>query len=237
MTRVLSPHVRWLIQTSAQASGKTVVATENGVWELDNSGIEFRRLPAKNLPNTVSYVSSTATGSLLAIAGGELWSDGDGSGWKSVATPPRANGLLWVKESPLSRDQFLLGTQHGVFVSGPGGDWRMLSNGLPAIASEAPAFSGTRCLLAMSNGGLYESLDGLSTWRRADTDEERGKVNALLATDGATFLVASEQEGLLLGPPAEKGERSVHRRDAVHCPRQQLLGWKTSWRLSRDSLP
>lgn len=207
MTRVLSPHVWWLIQTGAQASGKTVVATENGLWELDNARMEFRRLPAKNLPDTVSYVSSTATGSLLAIAGGALWSEGDGSGWKRVATPPSANGLMWVKESPLSRDQLLLGTQYGVFLSGAGGDWRMLSNGLPAIASGEPAFSGTRCLVAMRNGGLYESVDGLGTWRRVDTDEERGRASRLFAAGRQTFLVASEQEGILLGPVLEETNR------------------------------
>jgi len=207
MTRILSPHVRWLIQTGAQTGGKTVVATENGLWQLDKARMEFRRLLAKNLPNAVSFLSSTANGSLIAIAGSELWSDRDGEGWKTVATPPNANGLLWAKESPLARDQLLLGTRHGVVVSGPSGDWRMLSNGLPAIASKAPAFSGTRCLVAMSNGRLYESFDGLSTWRRAETDQERGRVSMLFAAENETFLVASEEEGILLGPLAEEGER------------------------------
>jgi SH3-like domain-containing protein len=49
----------------------------------------------------------------------------------------------------------------------------------------------------MSNGGLYESEDDLQTWRRIDSDGERGKVTEILAQGMATFLVASEQEGML----------------------------------------
>jgi photosystem II stability/assembly factor-like uncharacterized protein len=201
--RIVAPRVRYLAQTG----GKTFAATENGLWQLDGARAEFRRLAAKNLAGSVSYLSSTAAGSLLAIAGGDLWSyDAEGD-WKRLAIPPNANGLLWVRESALVRNQLLLGTQHGVFVAGPGDDWRMLSNGLPAIASVAPSFSGTRCLMAMSNGSLYESSDGLNTWRRVDTDEERGRVSSVLATREEAFLIASEQEGILFLPPGEKGDR------------------------------
>jgi photosystem II stability/assembly factor-like uncharacterized protein len=203
ITRTVAPRVRYLAQTG----GMTFVATEHGLWQLDGTRAEFRRLATKNLPGSVSYLSSTATGPLLAIAGGELWSyDAEGD-WKRVAIPANANGLLWVNESGCVRNQLLLGTQRGVFVRGPEGDWRMLSNGLPAIASVAPAYSGTRCLMAMSNGGLYESSDGLNTWWRVDTDEERGRVNSVLAMGKEAFLIASEQEGILFGPSGEKGDR------------------------------
>jgi len=210
MTRIVAPRVRWLIQITPQIgaprNSKTLVATENGLWQLDDGKTEFRRLATKNLPDAVRYLSATVTGSLLAIAGGELWSDGAGSGWKRVANAPPADALLWVEESPWTRNQLLLGTQHGVWVTGPEDHWRPLLKGLPAIASAAPVFSETRCLIAMGNGGLYESLDGLDSWQRVDTDQERGRVNMLFTAEREAFLIASEQEGILLGPDHERGK-------------------------------
>src|SRR5262249_39850246 len=177
---------------------RTLIATDHGLWELVTGRMEFRRFATKSPSPLVSYLSSTATGALLAISGGALWFNEAGSAWKPVATE-RSNGggLLWVAESLRDAKQWLLGTQRGVFIGGPGGEWRLIGNGLPATASVAPAFTGSRCLMAMSNGGLYESSDGLKTWRRVDTDAERGRVSQLASAEQG-FVVGSEQEGVLL---------------------------------------
>jgi photosystem II stability/assembly factor-like uncharacterized protein len=201
-TRIVAPRVRSALQTS----GKTFVATENGLWQLDQGGKGFRRVLAKNLPAFVNYLSASRSGLLFAIAGDALWTgDFDGE-WRRLAGPPNVNGLLWVKENPFAGKQLLLGTQQGVFAAGPDGDWRALLNGLPAIASGVPAFSGAICLIAMSNSGLYESPDGLKTWARVDTDDDRGRASAVLATAREAFVIASEQEGILLRSPAEKSD-------------------------------
>jgi hypothetical protein len=49
----------------------------------------------------------------------------------------------------------------------------------------------------MSNGGLYQSEESLETWRRVDSDGERGKVSEILVDEKGAFLVGSEQEGML----------------------------------------
>jgi photosystem II stability/assembly factor-like uncharacterized protein len=181
-----------------EEGGKTFAATDNGLWQLDEDRMEFRRVAAKNLPPTVSYLSATQAGSLLAIAGGELWANGSGREWRQIASQAASRaGLLWVTENPHAPGEWLLGTEHGVFQGAPGGEWRLMASGLPAIGSVAPAFSGSRCLLAMSNGGLYESRDALHTWVRIDTDAERGRINQIF-TVGRGFVVGSEQEGILL---------------------------------------
>ena len=191
--RVVEPRVRSL----TAVRGKVFVGAENGLWQLTSEAAEFRRFAARILPASVTYVSSTSTGMLLAIAGGALWQDHGDYGWKQIETPPSGSGLLWVLESEVAGREILsLGTQHGVFIQNLG-EWRLLSNGLPAIGSAAPAFSGTRCLLAMSNGGLYESADGLTTWRRVDSENEQGTVSGIFATGVNSFVVASRQEGVL----------------------------------------
>lgn len=192
--RTVGPEVKVLVE----AGGKTFAATDHGLWQLDQGRMEFHRVAAKNLPATVSYLSATAAGSLLAIAGGDLWVNEAEGEWRHIASQAAGGGgLLWVAETPHAPGEWLLGTEHGVFAGGPTGPWRLLARGLPAIGSVAPAFCGTRYLMAMSNGGLYESSDGLKSWERIDTEAERGRISQIFAA-GRGFVVGSEQEGILL---------------------------------------
>lgn len=184
-----------------EAGGKTLAATDNGVWELMAGRMEFRRLATKNLPSMLSDLASTANGALLAIAGGELWSNVDDGEWQRVRTPEMA-GLQWVVEVPNHAKQWLLGTQKGVFLGGADGEWRLLGNGLPATASAPPAFAGPRFFIAMSNGGMYESSNGFESWRRVDTGNERGKVSRVFAVEKG-FIIGSEQEGILFRTDSE----------------------------------
>jgi len=191
--RIVEPSVRSLIV----ARGKTFVGTENGLWQLTSGAAEFRRVANRILPASVTYLSSTSAGMLLAIAGGALWQGDGGSEWKQIETSASGSGPLWALESDVAGHQvLLLGTQHGVFLRNSG-EWRLLANGLPAIGSAVPAFSGTRCLLAMSNGGLYESVDGLNTWGRVDSENERGTATGIFAMGAKGFVLVSRQEGIL----------------------------------------
>jgi hypothetical protein len=193
LSRIVNTQVRSVLEEG----NKTIAATDDGLWELVQGGKEFRRVAAKNLPASVTYLEASA-GLLLAIAGGEFWRRDSRSEWKHVATPQDGSGLLWVKQSPFARDQVVIGTQRGVYVSEADGAWRLVSSGLPAIASGSPAFSGTFCLIGMSNGGLYLSSDGMATWKRIDSDAERsGTVGIFSLGDGA-FRVSSVREGMLL---------------------------------------
>jgi photosystem II stability/assembly factor-like uncharacterized protein len=191
--RVVEPSVRSLIA----ARGRTFAGTENGLWQLASGATEFRRVATRILPASVTYLSSTSTGMLLAIAGGALWQDDGGTEWRQIETPASGSRLLWAREGQVAgHEVLLLGTQHGVFV-GNSGQWRLLSNGLPAIGAAVPAFSGTRCLLAMSNGGLYESVDGLNSWGRVDSENERGGASGIFAIGAKGFVLVSKQEGIL----------------------------------------
>jgi photosystem II stability/assembly factor-like uncharacterized protein len=192
----LSPQVTAVLEKGPD----TIVSSHDGLWRKEPGGVEFRRLPAEGLPPSVTFLAPASLDALVAIAGNELWtSDAEGPAWKRVASPPGAGVLLWAVDRP-SRGTLerWLGTQRGIFVCESGGQWRLLSNGLPPIASEPPAFNASAGLLAMSNGGLYESADGGSSWWRVDRDSEQGGVGMLIAESSRGFGVASYSEGLLL---------------------------------------
>jgi hypothetical protein len=172
---------------------------------LARGGREFRRAAANNLPVSVTYLAASA-GSLLAIAGGELWRRDSKLDWRHLAAP-KGGGLRWTKQSPFARDQVLVGTERGVYVGEADGRWRLVSSGLPAIASGPPAFSGTSCLIGMTNGGLYLSSDGMMTWKRIDSDAERSRVGAIFSLGEGRFLVSSVQEGILLRFAPQPPER------------------------------
>jgi hypothetical protein len=186
------PHVTSLLN----AGGKTMAGTDDGLWELVQGGKEFRRVVPKNLPASISYLSPSAE-SLFAIADGQLWRRGSNLEWKQILTPPEGSGLLWAEQNPFAPGRLMIATQRGVFLGEPGGEWRLVSSGLPAIASDPPACSAKSCLIAMSNGGLYISLDEMRTWGRVDSDGERSRVEAIFALQESLFVVGAVQEGML----------------------------------------
>ena len=203
VTPLLKPRVNFL----AESAGQLVASSGGALWVFDTRKSEFRKAAAKSLPFPVTYLSSAGEGSLLAVAAGALWSSENSGGWKRVEAPAATTGPLWVHRPSGFNGQMLLGSRDGVF-AGQEYAWGLLSRGLPSIASLAAACAEPHCLIAMSNGGLYESEDGLETWRRVDSDGERGKVNEILVQGMGTFLVASEQEGMLrLSPKGSLGAR------------------------------
>ena len=194
--RVLTPHVTAFLENGQDI----IVSTEDGLWKKTPGGREFRRLPADGLPRSVTFLSPASQNALLAVAGNELWTAGAGyPGWKRVASPANAGALLWAADLPLKGTVVRwLGTQHGLFVSASGEEWRLVSNGLPPIASAPPAFNGSAVLLAMGNGGLYETSEEGTGWRRVDRDSEQGGVGILVPEGSRAFAVGSYSEGLLL---------------------------------------
>ena len=191
-TLLVKPRVKFLVESA----GQLVASSDDTLWVFDSRKSEFRRAAAKSLPFPVTYLGAAGEGSLLAVAAGELWSGENSGGWMLVKAPAGAAGRLWVHRPSGFHDQMLLGSRDGVFAR-HGYAWGLLSQGLPSITSLAAACAESRCLIAMSNGGMYESEDDLQTWRRVDSDGERGKVNEILVQGMGTFLVASEQEGML----------------------------------------
>jgi photosystem II stability/assembly factor-like uncharacterized protein len=192
ITLLAKPSVNFLV-----ASGGGLVATSrDALWILDEKKREFRKAPTTGLPFPVAYLSLGRDGSLLAIAAGELWSSQGKSVWKRLEPPARAAGLLWIRGGSGANPEMLLGTLGGVFAREKNA-WRLLSKGLPSIPSTAAACAESHCLVAMSNGGLYRSEESLETWQRVDSDGERGKVSEILVEENGTFLVGSEQEGML----------------------------------------
>ena len=191
VTLVVKPHIGFLVESG----GQLVASSDDAMWTFDAKKREFRKALTRGLPFPVTYLSSGREGSLLAIAAGELWSGESSGAWKRVETPVGTTGLVWVHGQSGFDGEMLLGTHEGVFAR-EANTWRQLSSGLPSISSIAPACAQSHCLIAMGNGGLYQSEDKLRTWQRVDSDGERGKVNEILVL-GGTFLVASEQEGML----------------------------------------
>jgi photosystem II stability/assembly factor-like uncharacterized protein len=191
-TLLVKPRVNFLVESA----GQLVASSSDALWIFDTRKSEFRRAPATSLPFPVTYLCSAGEGSLLALAAGELWSSETSGEWKLVKAPAGPTGRLWVHRLSGSNGQMLLGARDGVFARHEYA-WGLLSRGLPSITALAAACAESHCLIAMSNGGLYESEDDLQTWRRIDSDGERGKVTGILAQGMATFLVASEQEGML----------------------------------------
>jgi photosystem II stability/assembly factor-like uncharacterized protein len=200
--RMVNPQVRSLLAEE----DKTIAATDDGLWEWVRGGREFRRANAEHLPVSVTYLAASA-GRLLAIAGGQLWRREPGSDWKQLRAPQGGDGLLWTGQSPFARDQVVVGTERGVYVGEADGTWRLVSSGLPAIASGPPAFSGSWCLMGMANGGLYLSSDAMKTWKRIDSDAERSRAGGIFALGDGRFLVSSVEEGILLRSEEQPPER------------------------------
>jgi photosystem II stability/assembly factor-like uncharacterized protein len=203
-TKVVSPRVTSLIEIE----GKIVVATDDRLWTLNRGDSEFHRLRSAGLPRSVTYISRGGANSLLAIAGNSVWtSDSNGESWASIVAPENAGRLLWVREdSSIRRPVRLLGTDHGVFLDAADGSWNLVASGLPPLASAPLAFSGTLRLIAMNNGGIYQSTELGEIWRRVDTATEQGRVSRLLPDSDGGFYVASQSEGVLhwsMPPAAE----------------------------------
>lgn len=196
--RAVVRNVNSRVSLVIEAAGRAFVATDRGFWQSGESNTEFRRATGRKVPaQPVSYLAADGAGALYAIAGGEVWSDSLGN-WNRIALDTAKSGApLWVAEDEQDK-QLVIGTPHGVLVGRANGMWRLAANGLPSIGSVAPAFSGERCLISMDNGSLYMSSDGLKTWRRIEADAERGRVGAVLTVRQGRFLIASEQEGILV---------------------------------------
>ncbi len=204
--RIVLPQVTSFLESS----GKILVATDDGLWASGQDESEFRRVAAKSLPRSIAYLSPGAQSALLAIAGNSVWTGDAGNilVWNQFATPQNAGRLLWLHEDSVSGIPIrVLGTQNGVFSTSENGEWRLVSNGLPAIASEPLSVSGSFWLLAMSNGGIYQSVDIGKTWQRVDTDAERGGTIGILPAPDHGFFIASKSEGLLrlsVAPPIDR---------------------------------
>jgi len=195
-SRTLFPHVRSLVESS----DRLFVATDDGLWTASLQPTEFRRLAEEKLPRSVDYLFACAQNFLLAIAGDSLWrSDPSYTRWYPVVTPAGAGRLLWIRE--FSRDgaaERLLGTQDGVLSSLSESTWRLVGDGIPAIASVPPEVSGDLLFLAMINGGIYQSSDFGESWQRVDTAAEQGRVAGLVHVRANKLFVASQSEGGLL---------------------------------------
>jgi photosystem II stability/assembly factor-like uncharacterized protein len=193
--RTLSLHATSLFETGRD----TVVSTEDGLWRKKPDGDEFRAIPSKGLPRSVTLLSVAARNAWLAIAEKALWtSDERGLAWERIATPSEGGAVLWVQERAGKGTAVRwLGTERGVYISESGAEWRLLSNGLPPIASEPPAFNDSTALISMSNGGFYESSDGGVSWRRVEGDSEQGRAGILIPERSGDFWVGSYSEGLL----------------------------------------
>jgi photosystem II stability/assembly factor-like uncharacterized protein len=197
--RTVVPHVSSFLESS----GKILVATDDGLWTSGQGESEFRRVAAKSLPRSIVYLSPGAQSALLAIAGNCVWTSDAGNTvvWNQFASPQTAGPLLWLREDSVNGIRMrILGTQNGVFATSEDGEWHLVSNGLPAIASEPLSVSGSVRLLAMSNGGIYQSVDIGKTWQRVDTDAERGGTIGMLPAPDHGFFLASKSEGLLRLP-------------------------------------
>jgi photosystem II stability/assembly factor-like uncharacterized protein len=185
------PHVSFLIERS----GETLAASDDGLWRMAAGDPVFRRLDAGRLPKSVSYLSASPAG-LLAIADDQLWSRSETGSSSRLPAPPAAGPLHWVEERLLEgRSLRLLGTQNGVFRSDGAGAWRRVSDGLPAIDSSPPAFSGSACVIAMSNGGMYRSASGFTDWERIESPGQ-GSIASVASLEEQALIVAFRSEGL-----------------------------------------
>jgi photosystem II stability/assembly factor-like uncharacterized protein len=194
-TRALSPQVESFVELGR----KIFVATDNGLWKFESGETEFRRVQAKNIPNSLWFLSATSQNSLLALAGNTAWAgDPTATDWQAMESPGSAGRLLWIREARNGEHlAVLLGTEMGVFLKMPQTGWRLLSNGLPALASGSPAFSGSTWFVSMANGGSYQSDDSGNSWQRLDNDSVQGRVTTLVPENSSKVLVATQSEGLL----------------------------------------
>ena len=194
-SKIVLPRVASLLQSSE----KIIVVSHDGIWMAGRDHSEITRVPAEGLPRAVKYLSPASQNSFYAVADGSLWSGCfDALNWKQLPAPQNAGAILWIVENATTEVPVrVLGTQRGVFLAASGGGWHLLSNGLPAIPSLPVVISATHWLIAMSNGGTYQSGDFGESWQRMNTDAEPGRVTLVIPAEENSFFVASQSEGIL----------------------------------------
>jgi hypothetical protein len=95
--RIVFPHVASFLESD----GRILVATDDGLWDLAPEQLEFRRLPAKNIPKSVDYLSVTSLHSMLTLAKNEIWSGDIAAGdWVKFEPPSAAGRLSWIIDLP-----------------------------------------------------------------------------------------------------------------------------------------
>lgn len=198
---IMSTHlVTPAVDSVAEFAGAIFVGTASGLWRLNPQANEFRQV-AVGLLASISDLEPGPENSLLAVAGNSIWRrTASSEKWVQLTPPPNAGHLLWARSSPVQGESLFVGTEKGVFVANAPGGWKLLGNGLPALASAPPAFSDLAILISMANAGMYRSQDQGNSWRRVDSAGEQGTATAIFV-QANNFVIASRSEGFLRYAP------------------------------------
>lgn len=157
----------------AFSGNAAVVSMQDSLLRCLESGM-CRRLNAFGGKERIRAVWISIGGREIgAVVGGKLgWSTdgGETAAWRDLPVAEEQVEWLDVDESNPAGTEYL-GTSTGLFYShDSGAHWQRMEAGLPAGRVERWMRQQGFWVLTERDGGIYFSLDGGSSWRRADED-------------------------------------------------------------------
>jgi photosystem II stability/assembly factor-like uncharacterized protein len=175
-----------------------LVATNQGLLRCLDSGA---CLPMKAFGRGqgVRAVWISKAGSEIGVVmdGKFAWSADGGvsAGWRDI--PAAAERVSWIDVSSDVKKTVFLGTNEGVFLSVDENPWQRIGGGLPPGQVGPWLRLPEVWAISERDGGLYTSRDHGHSWRRVNSDTERGRFTGLARTGDGAILAGSQSEGLL----------------------------------------
>ena len=183
--------------------GRVLIATSAGVFRSVDTGATWNRVadPGNTGVATLDMqsVAFDRTNPLMIYAGGaqrgEIFFSADGGAtWSRRDSGVVANKINSLAPRPGHAGEVLAGTSHTLYRSvNSAQNWSVSANGIQAANVESLQ-NGSRLRAGLSDGGLYESLDG-STWTPLNNEALRarmtgGKFSAIVGIlEGSRLLV------------------------------------------------
>jgi photosystem II stability/assembly factor-like uncharacterized protein len=192
-------------------AGQVLVATSAGVFRSVDSGATWSRVadPASTGVATldIQSVAFDRANPLMIYAGGaqrgEIFFSADGGAtWSRRGSGVLANKINSLAGRPGHAGEVLAGTSHTLYRSvNSAQNWSVSANGIQAASVESLQ-NGSRLRAGLTDGGVYESLDG-STWTPLNNEGLRtrmpdGKFSGIVGIlEGNRLLVMPFQSPML----------------------------------------
>lgn len=173
--------------------------SSNGIYQSDDAGETWKKLPAKDLPPVLSLVVNADDDDPKFVAGTEkgFFTSGDGSEWTQSApinAPLRADKVLRFNKS-----RYFAATADGVYTSRDSGrSWYRLADADNRTVDIALGFLGDRrALYALTSVGVM-AFDG-TRWAPIDGAPAKGRTLAIRGSGDEQSVFVAGSQGVKAG--------------------------------------
>ncbi|HKM66919.1 MAG TPA: hypothetical protein VJX70_07120 [Candidatus Acidoferrum sp.] len=182
------------------SSENVYLAAAEGVLRCDRAG-KCEPLPAFPRATRASALWVSPEGRSVSFASdgkiGISRDAGKTAVWRDL--PAGITEANWILGDSRDFSRVFLGTRRGLYFSRDATEhWTLAREGLPAARIEEGLRSSDLFIVALPEGGMYASEDGMGNWNRVDEDAERGRVTGVVETQPGQFVFGSQSEGVLL---------------------------------------